>query len=176
MIRIAPRRAAAVVLAFVAACSAAVPSPQPAQRPATAHVAAPLELERIVRPTTARPALRPSRAARSRLAPPSGPWRSGVASWYGERPATCDGRRVPEGIAVWTAHPDKSVACGTIILVRYGGRTIRAPVWDRGPCRRWSAGRCVVPVPGRVLDLSAAAFGLLAPRSVGVIRVRWRVA
>jgi len=93
-------------------------------------------------------------------------WSYTRASWYGYAPTACyDARgrhRFPRGLTLWTAH--KTLPCGTIVEVAYGGRVIRVAVWDRGPY-----------VDGRALDLSRAAFAALADPSMGVLSVRWRL-
>src|SRR5260221_2650101 len=95
-------------------------------------------------------------------------WNVTRASWYAERPTACYDSRgrhpFPRSLTLWTAH--KTLPCGTVITVRFGNRTIRVAVLDRGPY-----------VAGRDLDLSRAAFAYFAsPDIVGVLFVRWRVA
>lgn len=109
---------------------------------------------------------RPSRSRRPKAEHRSGGWHTTRASWYDVRPAGCyDDRGFhphPSGLRLWTAH--KTLPCGTIVVVRYGGAEIDVQVRDRGPYS-----------PGRDLDLSLAAFKRLASSSRGVIRVEWRV-
>lgn len=97
--------------------------------------------------------------------PSSSPWHVTSASWYDLTPKGCyDGRGFhphPRGLKIWTAH--KTLPCGTELIIRYGTRSIRARVRDRGPY-----------VTGRDLDLSAGAFRALSHLSRGVLRVRWR--
>lgn len=96
-----------------------------------------------------------------------GPWQGTVAAWYGDTPHGCydrGGTFTPhDGSVVFTAH--KTLPCGTLIEVRYGARRIVVAVRDRGP---YGDAR-------RDLDLSRAAFQALAPLSVGILKVEWRV-
>jgi len=60
-------------------------------------------------------------------------YRPALASWYGPGlygNRTGCGQTLTPGI-LGVAH--KSIACGTKITFRYKGRTVRAPVIDRGP-------------------------------------------
>jgi rare lipoprotein A len=64
------------------------------------------------------------------------------ASWYGGGGQTACGASLTsstQGVA------NKTLPCGTLVTLRYGGRTIRVPVIDRGPY-----------VEGREFDLTEA--------------------
>jgi hypothetical protein len=94
-----------------------------------------------------------------------GPMRYAGASWYGPglwgRSTACGVTLRPTTVGV--AH--KTLPCGTMVRFVYGGRTITAPVIDRGPY-----------VKGRAWDLTAAASEALGFESVGVGRVGYQVA
>jgi peptidoglycan lytic transglycosylase len=94
-----------------------------------------------------------------------GPVRYAGASWYGPglwgRSTACGAVLRPTTIGV--AH--KTLPCGTMVRFVYEGRTITAPVIDRGPY-----------VKGRAWDLTAAASEALGLESVGVARVGYQVA
>ena len=65
-----------------------------------------------------------------------------IASWYGPGGMTACG----EALAATTMGvANKTLPCGTIVTLRYGIRTVRVPVIDRGPY-----------VPGRSYDLTYA--------------------
>ena len=68
-----------------------------------------------------------------------------VASWYGPgfygNRTACGQTYTPEIVGV--AH--RTLPCGTLVVLEYGGRTMTVPVIDRGPY-----------VAGRTLDLSSA--------------------
>ncbi len=97
----------------------------------------------------------PSRAS-------DGTWRRAKASWYGPGlygNKTADGTHyTPETWCV--AH--KTLPLGTMVEIRYSGKTVQVPVKDRGPF-----------TPGRELDLSNAVR--LALGFEGVQTVEWRV-
>jgi hypothetical protein len=64
------------------------------------------------------------------------------ASWYGGGGQTACGASLTsstQGVA------NKTLPCGTLVTLRYGGRTVRVPVIDRGPY-----------VEGREFDLTEA--------------------
>lgn len=64
------------------------------------------------------------------------------ASWYGGGGGTACGEQLTSstlGVA------NKTLPCGTLVTLRYGGRTVRVPVIDRGPY-----------VAGREYDLTEA--------------------
>jgi len=114
------------------------------------------------RPVLPLPSGRPS-AHKHHIAVARGEWRRAVASWYG---AECYGNRTADGTLygpdTWClAH--KSLPLGTIVEIRYKGRTVRVPVKDRGPY-----------VPGREFDLSAAVARALG--FSGVQTIEWRLA
>ena len=74
-----------------------------------------------------------------------------LASWYGPgfygNRTACGQIYSPQIVGV--AH--KSLPCGTLLVLSYGGRSVTVPVIDRGPY-----------IAGRTLDLSAATRGALA--------------
>ena len=85
-------------------------------------------------------------------------YRSSSASWFGPGlygGRTACGRTLAPGL-VGVAH--KSLRCGTRVRFRYGGRSVVAPVIDRGPY----AG-------GREWDLTAAAKRALGFPSTGAV-------
>jgi rare lipoprotein A (peptidoglycan hydrolase) len=91
-------------------------------------------------------------------------YESGIASTYGEGDGF-EGRRTACGqvfhtFEVQVAH--KSLPCGTAVRIEdtNTGRTVEAVVTDRGPY-----------VPGRIVDLSWAAFQELDPAGPGLLRV-----
>ncbi|HEX6262949.1 MAG TPA: septal ring lytic transglycosylase RlpA family protein [Actinomycetota bacterium] len=92
---------------------------------------------------------------------PQRPELFGVASWYGEpfrgRTSACGDPYDPD--ALTTAH--RHLPCGTRLRVEHGGRGVTVTVTDRGPF-----------VPGRIIDLSRAAFARLAPLEEGLVEVR----
>jgi hypothetical protein len=94
-----------------------------------------------------------------------GPMRYAGASWYGPglwgRSTACGAVLRPTTIGV--AH--KTLPCGTMVRFSYEGRTVTAPVIDRGPY-----------IKGRAWDLTAAASEALGFESVGVGRVGYQVA
>ncbi len=94
-----------------------------------------------------------------------GPMRYAGASWYGPglwgRSTACGVVLRPTTVGV--AH--KTLPCGTMVRFVYEGRTVTAPVIDRGPY-----------VKGRAWDLTAAASTALGLEGVGVARVGYQVA
>jgi rare lipoprotein A (peptidoglycan hydrolase) len=94
-----------------------------------------------------------------------GPLRYAGASWYGPglwgHSTACGAVLRPTTIGV--AH--KTLPCGTMVRFSYEGRSITAPVIDRGPY-----------IKGRAWDLTAAASEALGFESVGVGRVGYQVA
>lgn len=117
------------------------------------------------------PAAAPAPPGATFVAPPTpqhnetGPSFVVSASWYGGRPATCDGRRVPRDIRAWTAH--RNLPCGTLVTIAGPRGSITVPVEDRGP-GAWT---------GRDLDLSPPAFLAIAGTlAKGVVTVSYRVA
>lgn len=84
--------------------------------------------------------------------------RPAVASWYGlyGDGVACGGTL---GVnQIWVAH--KTLPCGTRVTISYRGRTIVAPVIDRGPF-----------IAGREFDLTGAAARALRFDGVGTIWV-----
>jgi rare lipoprotein A len=93
-----------------------------------------------------------------------GPMRYAGASWYGGptmwgRTTACGVTLRPSTIGV--AH--KKLPCGTVVRFVYQGRTVTAPVIDRGPY-----------VEGRAWDLTSAASEAIGLEGVG--RVGYQVA
>jgi peptidoglycan lytic transglycosylase len=77
------------------------------------------------------------------------------ASWYGGGgPLACGGELTSSTLGV--AH--RTLPCGTLITLRYDGRTVRVPVIDRGPF-----------VAGRELDLTEATKRALGFGSTGLV-------
>ena len=77
------------------------------------------------------------------------------ASWYsGGGGLACGGELTSTTMGV----ASKTLACGTLLTLRYDGRTVRVPVIDRGPY-----------VPGRELDLTEATKQALGFTGVGVV-------
>jgi hypothetical protein len=87
-------------------------------------------------------------------------YRRAYASWYGPglygNPLGCGGVLGTGTIGV--AH--KALPCGTMLTLRYRGRTVRAPVIDRGPY-----------VGGREFDLTAATSARLGFHGHGWLSV-----
>lgn len=94
----------------------------------------------------------------------STPLRYAGASWYGPglygNHTACGQTLRPSTIGV--AH--KTLPCGTLVKFVFRGRTVVAPVIDRGPYIR-----------GRAWDLTTAASKALGFESVGVGRVAYAV-
>ena len=98
-----------------------------------------------------------------------------VTSWYGpgfEGNLTANGE-IFDPNELTAAH--RTLEFGTLLEVSKGDRTVIVRVNDRGPyCfNALSEGR-LAPHPERDLDLSRAAFAVLASTSVGVMPVRVR--
>jgi rare lipoprotein A len=85
-------------------------------------------------------------------------YRPASASWYGPglygNGLACGGTLTPSTVGV--AH--RSMPCGTKLTLRYGGRSVRARVIDRGPF-----------VGGREFDLTGATKNRLGFGSTGTI-------
>jgi rare lipoprotein A len=85
-------------------------------------------------------------------------YRKAAASWYGPgfygRPLACGGTMSPSRIGV----ANKTLPCGTRVRLHYRGRTVNAPVVDRGPY-----------VGGREYDLTAATKRRLGFGSTGTV-------
>jgi rare lipoprotein A len=131
------------------------------------------QFEDLVRPTPV-PTVAPTPAPAPAVAPieepivPAAPtpelYESGVASTYGEGDGfegnlTACGQ-VFHTNTIQVAH--KSLPCGTMVRVEDTdtGRTVEAEVTDRGPY-----------IPGRIVDLSWAAFKQLDPTGPGLLHV-----
>ena len=87
-----------------------------------------------------------------------------LASWYGldfQGELTASGE--PYNAYGYTA-AHKTLPLGTELVVRYGGRSVRVTVNDRGPY-----------IAGRELDLSMGAAAYLGLKRVGVDYVRYRI-
>lgn len=91
-----------------------------------------------------------------------GGWKTATASWFGPGlygNTTADGTLFTAD--TWcVAH--KTLPFGTMVQIRYGGKTVDVPVRDRGPY-----------TPGREFDLSAAVARSLG--FSGVHPIEWRV-
>jgi rare lipoprotein A len=86
-----------------------------------------------------------------------------LASWYGlgfQGEPTASGESY-NAYGYTAAH--KKLPLGTELVVRYGGRSVRVTVNDRGPY-----------VPGRKLDLSMGAAEYLGLKRAGVDHVQYR--
>lgn len=78
-----------------------------------------------------------------------------IASWYGGGGQTACGSYLTSatmGVA------NKTLPCGTLVTIRYGGRTVTVPVIDRGPY-----------VAGREFDLTEATKRALGFEGVGEV-------
>lgn len=84
-----------------------------------------------------------------------GVYRLAGASWYGGGGAlACGGYLTSSTMGV----ANKTLPCGTYVTLRYGGRSVRVPVVDRGPF-----------VPGRDFDLTEATKRALGFEGVGQV-------
>ena len=113
-------------------------------------------LQQMKRTTT------PAKGATTTVASTGGTWQTAKASWYGPGfygRKTASGAVLTEGM-MNVAH--KTLAFGTRIEFRYGGRTCVAVVNDRGPF-----------VAGRTFDLGPGTAKALGFSGVGT--VEWRV-
>ncbi|MGO9488494.1 MAG: septal ring lytic transglycosylase RlpA family protein [Solirubrobacteraceae bacterium] len=82
-------------------------------------------------------------------------YRLAVASWYGGGGGmACGGQLTSSTLGV----ANKTLPCGTLVTLRYGGHTIRVPVVDRGPY-----------VAGREFDLTEATKRALGFGGVGQV-------
>ncbi len=80
-------------------------------------------------------------------------YRLADASWYGgEGSLACGGELTSSTMGV----ANKTLPCGTLVTLRYDGRTVRVPVIDRGPY-----------VAGREFDLTEATKRALGFEGVG---------
>ena len=96
---------------------------------------------------TARPSHRPLGALNV--------YRLALASWYGGGGTmACGGALTSSTLGV----ANKTLPCGTLVTLRYGGRTVRVPVVDRGPY-----------VEGREFDLTEATKQALGFGGVGEV-------
>jgi peptidoglycan lytic transglycosylase len=79
------------------------------------------------------------------------------ASWYGGGGTlACGGQLTSSTLGV----ANKTLPCGTLLTLRYGGRSVRVPVIDRGPF-----------VPGREFDLTEATKAALGFGDIGEVWV-----
>ncbi|MGN6372280.1 MAG: septal ring lytic transglycosylase RlpA family protein [Solirubrobacteraceae bacterium] len=84
-----------------------------------------------------------------------GVYRLAGASWYGGGGSlACGGYLTSSTMGV----ANKTLPCGTYVTLRYGGRSVRVPVVDRGPF-----------VPGRDFDLTEATKRALGFEGVGQV-------
>jgi rare lipoprotein A len=82
-------------------------------------------------------------------------YRLAEASWYGGGGGlACGGELTSETLGV----ANKTLPCGTIVTLRYGSRTVRVPVVDRGPY-----------VAGREFDLTEATKRALGFGDLGEV-------
>jgi hypothetical protein len=82
-------------------------------------------------------------------------YRLAGASWYGGGGGlACGGQLTSSTMGV----ANKTLPCGTLVTFRYGGRTVRVPVVDRGPY-----------VAGRDFDLTEATKRALGFEGVGEV-------
>ncbi len=82
-------------------------------------------------------------------------YRLAEASWYGGGGSlACGGSLTSSTMGV----ANKTLPCGTLVTLRYGGRTVRVPVVDRGPY-----------VEGREFDLTEATKEALGFGGVGQV-------
>jgi len=82
-------------------------------------------------------------------------YRLALASWYGGGGTmACGGQLSSSTLGV----ANKTLPCGTLVTLRYGSRTIRVPVVDRGPY-----------VEGREFDLTEATKEALGFGGVGQV-------
>jgi rare lipoprotein A (peptidoglycan hydrolase) len=80
-------------------------------------------------------------------------YRLAGASWYGGGGnLACGGQLTGSTMGV----ANKTLPCGTLVTLRYGGRSVRVPVVDRGPY-----------VAGREFDLTEATKRALGFEGVG---------
>jgi hypothetical protein len=82
-------------------------------------------------------------------------YRLAGASWYGGGGGlACGGQLTSSTMGV----ANKTLPCGTLVTLRYGGHTVRVPVIDRGPY-----------VAGRDFDLTEATKRVLGFEGVGEV-------
>lgn len=82
-------------------------------------------------------------------------YRLAGASWYGGGGGlACGGRLTASTMGV----ANKTLPCGTLVTIRYGGHSVRVPVVDRGPY-----------VAGRDFDLTEATKRALGFEGVGEV-------
>lgn len=82
-------------------------------------------------------------------------YRLAGASWYGPGGTTACGQSLDAGTM---GVANKTLPCGTMVTLRYSGRTMRVPVIDRGPY-----------VAGREFDLTAATKAALGFGDTGEV-------
>jgi rare lipoprotein A (peptidoglycan hydrolase) len=82
-------------------------------------------------------------------------YREVVASYYGGGGSlACGGQLTSSTLGV----ANKTLPCGTLVTLRYGGHSVRVPVIDRGPF-----------VPGREFDLTEATKAALGFPGLGAV-------
>ena len=82
-------------------------------------------------------------------------YREAIASWYGGGGSlACGGELTSSTLGV----ANKTLPCGTLVTLRYGDRSVRVPVVDRGPY-----------VPGREFDLTEATKQALGFPGLGAV-------
>lgn len=113
-------------------------------------------------PVAAAPAPEPAPVAEAGTEIAFGGFRFAGASWYGPglwgRQTACGQTLRPTTIGV----ANKTLPCGTLVKFAFHGRSVTAPVIDRGPY-----------IKGRSFDLTAAAAEALEFTSVGAGAVRY---
>jgi len=82
-------------------------------------------------------------------------FRQAEASWYGPGGTTACGQSLTAGML---GVANKTLPCGTLVTLRYGSRTVRVPVIDRGPY-----------VAGREFDLTLATKEALGFGDLGAV-------
>jgi rare lipoprotein A len=97
----------------------------------------------------------PGERGSRRAVGPLNVYRLAEASWYGGGGSlACGGWLTSATLGV----ANKTLPCGTLVTLRYGGRTVRVPVVDRGPY-----------VAGREFDLTEATKRALGFEGVGEV-------
>lgn len=159
-----------LILAIPAQSAARVAGPAAASESAAAlFQAAPVpETEPVVEPhplaiprLPASPAAPPAPPPVAVLAVANAPSSIVIASWYGPgfygNRTACGQVYTPEILGV--AH--RTLPCGTLLRLEYGGRAVTVPVIDRGPF-----------IAGRTLDLSNATRAALGCTDLCPLRMQ----